>query len=196
MRRAKKIISSIIISSFVVSLVSGYPRVNADWVKSQENTRLGVSGIADPVVPTSPDSPWRGSYVYYGKVNGDPIKFRVLDANTNRFGETTMFLDSDCVLQNLIYDSDPRNDWSHSSNRSYLNGEGFLYKDGVFSQEERTSIAQSFESAGNNYQDSFLADSFDMSIGLDGDKIFLLDAMDIVNPRYGYSSDPGRFWSD
>ena len=52
-----------------------------EFIKDQSNTKLGVSGIDGP---TSGDttSAWTGSYVYFGKYGGNPIKFRVLAPST------------------------------------------------------------------------------------------------------------------
>ena len=66
--------------------------VFATGEKNQDNTCLGTDKIAPPEEPTSKDSPWSGSYVYYGNYEGEPIKFRVLRK------DSSVLLDSDVCL--------------------------------------------------------------------------------------------------
>ncbi len=63
-------------------------------------TGLGTGAIGNPAVPETKDSPWTGSYVWYGKYGeGDnqpePVKYRVLDKSATKYGGNTLFLDCD-----------------------------------------------------------------------------------------------------
>ena len=56
----------------------------------------------------------RGSYVYYGNYyqsdrsgkKKDPIKWCVVDASTTEYGDYSMLLQSDAVLDNVVYIND------------------------------------------------------------------------------------------
>ncbi|MCR5327687.1 MAG: DUF6273 domain-containing protein [Saccharofermentans sp.] len=164
--------------------------------KDQGNTNLGVSGIGAPVKPSSGDDPWTGSYVYFGKydVDGDsekdPIKFRVLAPSTTAYGGSTLFLDSDKTLFMDCFDntSPYSNSWADSNIRATLNG-SFL---NGFTDLEKAAIATSTGNGGLTY-DPFLTYNYGAPVSVN-DQVFLLDASEVMNPAYGYSSDCG--WVD
>ena len=173
--------------------------VNAAWSKSFDNTKLGVSQIGSPVDPrtdadpTGGSSPWSGSYVYFGKYDGEPIRFRVLAPTTTEFGGTTMFLDSDLILYEAIWSmtntGGQTNDWNSDNCdiRNNLNFTQFLFASDGFTSYERISIAQSTRAGGVDYPEgSGLESLYGHTVGLEGDQIFLLDAEDLFNPAYGY----------
>ncbi|MBO4637853.1 MAG: DUF4214 domain-containing protein [Clostridiales bacterium] len=179
-------------------LVSGSP-VNADWSKNMSNTAIGVSQIGSPVDPrsdadpTGGNTPWSGSYVYFGKYDGEPIRFRVLAPTTTEFGGTTMFLDSDLILYeanwSMINTGGQTNDWNSDNCdiRNNLNFTQFLLASDGFTSYERISIAQSTRAGGVDYPEgSGLESLYGHTVGLEGDQIFLLDAEDLFNPAYGY----------
>ena len=86
----------------VMILLSG-PKVTGEGAasiaaedKNQDNTWLGSAGLSDPDVPADKDTPWSGSYVYFGTWDGKPIKFRVLAKDSTAYTSTkALFLDSD-----------------------------------------------------------------------------------------------------
>ena len=167
---------------------------------------LGTSVIVDPTAPASSSDAWNGSYVYYGKYNSSPVKYRVLDASTTDYsadGTTqTMFLDCDCILYYMPFDSDgtanedgkKASDWSISDVKSSLNGDGFLNKEGVFTTAEKNAIAASnvashaltTNSATGVNVASWTQKNFENYVALTGEQIFLLDAEDVSNGAYGY----------
>lgn len=104
-------------------------------------TGLGTGAIANPA-----DGNLGWSYVYYGKYNGNPVKYRVLDKNSHDFGveNGSLFLDCDSILfRAAFYSGQPVTDWRDSELRSRLNGDAFLDKDGVFTGMEKDAIGES-----------------------------------------------------
>ena len=163
---------------------------------------LGTSVIVDPTAPANDTDAWKGSYVYYGNYNGSPVKYRVLDASTTKFGGTTMLLDCDSILYYTPFDNDKianedgkkANDWSISDVKNSLNGDGFLNKAGVFTTAEKNAIAASTVEAHPLTTDSATGvnvasttqSKFGNYVALTGEQIFLLDAEDVSNGAYGY----------
>lgn len=136
---------------------------------------LGTGIIANPTAPTASTDTWKGSYVYFGTYDGNPVKYRVLDNNTSVFGGTTMLLDCDSILwagsdPSSAFDDDS-NDWANSNIRTYLN-KTFLTSN--FSPAEHSAIAGSTKSA----KDSTDGNGWDGVLSyapLSTDKIFFLD---------------------
>ena len=182
----------------VIPQIAGNGAVSADVTKNQSNTYLGTSVIARPDAPESIEAAWSGSYVYFGAFDAfsedsvPPMLFRVLDPDTDKYGTRTMLLDSEyCIDQDWF---DKRNtSWADSYIRDYLNSD---FLSDAFTVQERDAIAASVISEADYPSGSFNEYSFGKSVPLTGEKVFLLDAGDIVNPDYGYSSDPGWINTD
>lgn len=188
-----KIIASVVVAAMSIAFIpkiTGSGNVMAATTKSADNTRLCTTDIASPVAPANADSAWKGSYVYFGTYGGNPIKFRVLAPSTTAYGGSTMFLDSDVTLFNDFFDnSSPYfNAWDGSDIQGVLNGT-FLTG---FTSLEQGAIATSTGNGGLTY-DSFLTYFYGSPVSVN-DKVFLLDAAEVMNPPYGYSSDCG--WVD
>ncbi len=204
-KKKAKIMSLILSAAMGIPLlpvVSNGKSVRADgFTKSKENTRLSVTGIGSPKAPESKNDAWTGNYVWFGKYDGNPIKFRVLAPTTDRFsgetGENTLFLDSDMTLYSANYDSDKKMDsWAKSSVRSGLQGNKFLTKSNGLTGPEVAAIAESTiashdlvvgTEAGNVC--SYVKKEFETYVPLDKDTVFLLDAEDVSNLAYGYAID-------
>ena len=164
--------------------------------KTVSNTKLGVDQISNPRIPTSGDDAWQGSYVYYGKYDGEPIKFRVLNRATSAFrtdGGESVFLDSDKVLFSSNFDGDwatgvaGSNVWAGSDLQLALNGNAFLTKSNGFSEVEQDSI---LESNADGRQLSGVPqdvkDEYQNYVGLSDEKVFVLDVEDVFNLENGY----------
>ena len=165
-------------------------------------TAAGVSTnmIIGPVIG-SEDNAWRGSYVWYGKYEGDPVKYRVLAPNTDKYGSSTMLLDCDNILYFAPFDADGKpnsgatkqNQWAYSDIRAGLNGSAFLTRSNGFTTIEKNLIASS-KSAGHTltigtgpgHVSSWTKSTFGNYTALTGEKIFLLDSEDVSNTMYGY----------
>lgn len=147
---------------------------------------LGVSIIADPTAPAATTDEWKGSYVYFGTYNGNPVKYRVLDRTTTDFGGTTMLLDCDSILWKNDLNSrfdDRSNVWADSEIKTYLNG---TFLSGNFTDLERAAIAASSKASTSTTDgNGWLALNY---AALSGEQIFLLDAKEATNTSYGYSN--------
>jgi len=211
-RSKKKIakIASLILSAalFIPAMygmtVKDFVRADDTVAKTTSNTKLGVSQISNPRKPTNQDDAWQGSFVYFGKYDGQPMRYRVLDKNSTIFGGNTMFLDSDKTIYGANFDGDVetgipgKNIWEGSNLQSVLNGDGFLTMPGVFTSVERDSIAESYI-AGHPLSgiEQSAIDKYGNYVGLNGDKVFILDIEDILNEDYGYiNSDKESEYSD
>ena len=167
--------------------------------------KLGTGTISDPKAPESVTSSWIGSYVYYGKYEGNPTRYRVLDKASDDFGVNagSLFLNSDKTLYKACFDKDNNpngnaksvNDWEYSDIKTGLNGEEFLTKSGTFTEAERNAIAGSKvgshelkEGTGAGQVDSYAKETYVNYTPLKGEKIFLLDVEDVSNTAYGYST--------
>ena len=177
--------------SFAVLAESDSIPDNGKIIKDESNTMLGVSVIADPVLPENKDAPWSGNYVYFGTWDGKPIRFRVLAKDFTAYTSgKALFLDSDESLFEECFDSaEPySNSWSGSTLQKTLNGP---FLDG-FHACEREAIATSTGNGGIIYEPGSMetgACGAPVSIN---DKVFLLDPAEVRNEAYGYSSDDGR----
>ena len=165
---------------------------------TKKSIGLGTSIIANPTVPTSTTDAWKGSYVYFGTYNGSPVKYRVLDSDTTTFSyddtTKTMLLDCDSLLFESKFD-DSSNVWSTSYLKRYLNsekGEGYDYSSEgflttAFTSSEQNAIASSSKSTPHSSDGETYGDIEWTS--LKGDKIFLLDLIEVCNMSYGYSME-------
>ena len=151
---------------------------------------LGTSGIANPVEAESWSSDWSGSYVYFGTYGSKPVRYRMLDNETDVFGGSTMLLDCDYALEERVYNSDSKkNVWADSDLRKYLNNE-FLKTN--FTGQEQKAIENSkkqdrHEGDGKDY--GFIPPNYQVKqefVSLTGEKIFVLDAVETQNKGYGY----------
>lgn len=117
----------------------------------KEINSLGTTAIKAPPALQESDTYWKGSYVWFGKYDGEPVKYRVLEPNTTRYGGSTMLLDCDSILYKAPYDVNgidkvngkQNDDWTNSDIRANLNGSSFLMKQNGFTSVERAAIAGS-----------------------------------------------------
>ena len=59
--------------------------VKADTPAEKTITGLGTGEIMNSTPPSGSSDPWKGDYVYFGKYNGNAMKYRalsILDSNT------------------------------------------------------------------------------------------------------------------
>ena len=160
---------------------------------------LSTSAIKAPKAPSSAGDAWTGSYVWYGKYNGTPVKYRVLAPKTTIYGGTTMLLDCDSLLYAAPFDADGEdktqnpNKWVYSDIRAGLNGSAFLTKADGFTAIEKNAIAKStiashalIEGTTAGQVASWTQGAYVNYVALSGEKIFLLDGEDVSNSAYGY----------
>ncbi len=233
--RFAKISSTILAITLGIALV---PFLNSlGEVRADDSGKIimGIPEMARPVPPGDEASdPWSGSYVYFGTYDGQPIKFRVLDPDSNAYGSNTILLDCDSILFNDYFDTcgakcygiypfgydyeaamasgeyEPCRktetlEWADCTLNKYLNGDDFLYNEDIFSKAEQEAIAQSFQESHKirkptKYnEDLTQVANFQYTYPLSGEKIFLLDVDDMLNPDYGYASVVGsqenNYWN-
>ena len=78
------------------------PDDSAGFEKTAENTMFGTKEMVLPKNVMQDGTVWRGSYAYFGEYQGEPVKYRVLLNQTQRYTDSytnTVFLDCD----NLLY---------------------------------------------------------------------------------------------
>ena len=181
MRKLGSVAMTVVMSIALIPGIVSPKQVKADFIKNQENTRLGVSQISNPRVPKTKNDEWQGSYVYYGSYNNAPVLYRVLDKHSTSYGGDTLFLDCARYLWYMPFDS-RSNKWNGSSCYTMLQGyQSFL------SSIEYNAIAKSY--IGRHYlntADREVNSLFYESVPLTGEKIFLLDIEDVLNLNYGY----------
>ena len=196
-KRAGALILSSAITLSLLPKVTGNSEVKADdtWSKTLENTFVNIDKIANPVAPENSASPWSGSYVYYGHYDNDPIRFRVLDNDSDLCHpyNHTLFLDGDQLYDKQVFDDDS-NVWEDSTIRKYLNGE-FLNKN--FTPQESAAIEESTVKSHDYSNDVVpmqedIVRDFVSYTALNKDKVFLLDFEDVSNPKYGYHKEDGK----
>ena len=188
--RIKKRIFAIIMAVLMALAVAptlpltAQPVYAEEAVKDASNTKIGTEGM---FMPSDYWSKW--SYIYYGKYDGTPVKYRLLDKNSTDFGGKTMLLDCDNTLFKMDFTNDGTplggtNQWKNSGVRKALNGDSFLSKDGVFTSAERNAIHSSTK-ADASANDAPHWNNADFA-PLNKDKIFLLDVREAARESYGY----------
>ncbi|MFW5676333.1 MAG: YDG domain-containing protein, partial [Acetivibrio ethanolgignens] len=184
----KKRVSGIALS-FVLFIGFASGTATAVHAEPVEKTIAGfdTSVISNPEAPEAPEeyrNNWKGSYVYFGTYNGEPVKYRVLDNSTSDFGGTTMLLDCDNILYPVAFDKydGGTNLWGTCQLRSELNS---TFLENSFSKTEQSAIAESRKANPGSQDNSIKYASF---APLTGEKIFILDAMEVANTTYGYGN--------
>lgn len=203
--------------------MGGVRTTNINLNIAQDDGSYVIAGISDPGKPAKSGN-WgeekdsggnvikSGSYIYYGAYQqssvGDgsyrtePVKWRVLDADTMDFnakGDTTshtMFLMSDKVLDavnyhesqggKLLYPACNLRKWLNSEafEGAYLSG-GFL--NNAFCTKEQRAIVSSRKSANDEVEyATFVKDNSGLSQNGLTDKIFALSAEEINSEAYGF----------
>ena len=189
-RWGKTLLGLLLCAVMVTGLLPG--ALSTAKAEGRTITGLGTGTIGNP----TGNGQWH--YVYYGKYNDNPVKYRVLSIKTTDFGGTTMLLDCNSVLFTAAFDTNRKNDWVNSTIKTGLNGNLFLTKEGVFTPAESNAIASSTKATKNHDHDGsglwITNDNWGLYYApLTGQKIFLLDAVEASSETYGYSN---RFESD
>lgn len=192
----KRKLAGIVVVSMLLSCVGMF--ATCEKKAYADTTDKTITGLGTRAIG-NPDSTNGGgwSYVYYGKYENNPVKYRVLDPNSTAFGakdpesgapvSNTMFLDCDTILRTMVFDAGSKV-WQGSEIRSWLNGDDFLNSTDCFSVIENKAIVKSNKTLSGRtrcYKYDFDLDN----IGLTDDRIFLLDITEATNSAYGYKSD-------
>ena len=175
----------------VATCISALPQMGIMAYADGDKTisGLGTGAIVDPTDGnTTGLTGWTGNYVYYGTYGGNSIKYRMLDKEATEFGGTTMLLDCDSILINMVHASQypykyGDEGWTNSDINAWLNGDNFYSNTDVFTAQENAAIAASTKSdfAGDGPGVGFCGTQ-----NLSGEYVFLLDAKEATRASYGY----------
>ena len=194
--------------SYVIAGISdpGQPYLSQIGADQARNNNWGEEKDADGTVIKS------GSYVYYGNYqqssNGDgsyntePLKWRILDADTQDFNAEsdtaahTMFLLSDKVLDQINFNESQKDgvNYSECNLRKWLNSEPFNgnYLEGgflanAFSTSEQKAIAVSSKCKNDEIEIKTLVKD-NCGLSQDGvtDQLFVLSAEEANSNVYGF----------
>lgn len=163
-----------------------------------------IAGLEDPTVPESTEAEWSngtGTYIYYAGIG----RSRLLDADATDFGkegERSIFAVSDGQVDRDIFYRDQKadngqkyaNDWKYSDMYLYLTGETGIespntyYADNIagrlFSKAQMAALISNYNDSHKDWEETSGGLAY---AGLDGEKLFLLDAREIEHEEYGFS---------
>lgn len=163
-----------------------------------------IAGLEDPTVPESTEAEWSngtGTYIYYAGIG----RSRLLDADATDFGkegERSIFAVSDGQVDRDIFYRDQKadngqkhaNDWKYSDMYLYLTGETGIespntyYADNIagrlFSKAQMAALISNYNDSHKDWEETSGGLAY---AGLDGEKLFLLDAREIEYEEYGFS---------
>lgn len=172
-KRFKEIIVMLLILCMIAGMITISPTENVNAM-SLSNPRKDSNGNV------TYDCVWFGSYPQSDAtgVKKDPIKWRVLEVNGN-----DAFLVADCNLDVRRYnDTDTYMTWETCTMRKWLNSD-FLNK--AFTGSEQSAIkTTTVVNADNPYEGTKGGNNTQ-------DKVFLLSLDEVMNEKYGFSSDYG-----
>lgn len=182
--KPKRIISLLL----AICLVAGLMPTVAFATGSDKAIMLGASNISGY------DSTNGYDYIYYGKWNSSPIKWRVLDNQTNT-GETGLFLLSDGLLgtgdHGGVYFNKPSlsgNTWQGSDAQEWCST---FYNERLTTQEQGAVLATT-KSDGTFNSSTYIIPFAASNNILNGDNVFFLSAEEAENSAYGFGSDNDR----
>ena len=169
-----------------ICLVVGIMPTAAFAANNDKAIQLGASNISGY------DSTNGYDYIYYGEWDNSPIKWRVLDEQTNTQNEG-LFLLSDVLLgtgtdggvyfDNSGSDSDV---WQNSTAQTWCKN---FYSNNFSSKEQNAVLATTKSDS------AYTSTSFGYAYGvssLSGDKVFFLSAEEAENSAYGFTDDNAR----
>ena len=184
-----KTISAVLAAALMLTLIPKIAGSNtvlaASGSKNQANTSLGVTAIVNPTPSDNAFSPWTGSFVYFGKYNGTPLKFRVLQKDsTAHTTSSALFLDCDAILRDIEFGGS--NKWSESYVKKWLNEDFFISSN--FTPMEMAVVPDTKTEKEHDYTNELLTNWYGKYVPLSGEKVFVLDAEEVTNTNYGYNS--------
>lgn len=174
-----------------VSIARDESNMRPKLERSKDTMGLCTDMIANP--STSGEG-W--SMVWYGKYDGQVRRYRVLSKRTSEYSGNTMLLECGEVFGATDFSTTNSNTWKGSDLYEFMNGSGFLNKEGVFTSVERSAIVGSTKSAGEDMNFKDVASSYRegiiKSVALTGEKVFPLDITDLYNSNYGFVNEENR----
>lgn len=169
-----------------ICLVVGIMHTAAFAANNDKAIQLGASNISGY------DSTNGYDYIYYGEWDYSPIKWRVLDEQTNTQNEG-LFLLSDVLLGTgtdggVYFDNSgsDSNVWQNSTAQTWCKN---FYSNNFSSKEQNAVLATTKSDS------AYTSTSFGYAYGvssLSGDKVFFLSAEEAENSAYGFTDDNAR----
>ena len=169
-----------------ICLVVGIMPTAAFAANNDKAIQLGASNISGY------DSTNGYDYIYYGEWDNSPIKWRVLDEQTNTQNEG-LFLLSDVLLGTgtdggVYFDNSGNNSnvWQKSTAQTWCKN---FYSNNFSSKEQNAVLATTKSDS------AYTSTSFGYAYGvssLSGDKVFFLSAEEAENSAYGFTDDNAR----
>lgn len=190
MKIKARILSLLIVASLMTGMLP--VTVFAEGTDTGKAIQLGTDGISG----YSDNEKY--SYIYYGIWNESPVRWRVLDDQTNT-GETGMFLLSDGLFDSgglsgsgdwggVLFEDDGSNEWQGSDAQSWC--KDFFIKQ--LSSIEQNAVLGTYKNDAA-YESRTSTCTFAASDEiLYGDKVFFLSAEEIENENYGFTDLSSR----
>ena len=166
---------------------------NTDYVSEFVNMSFSISRGIDESA-TNQISGYNDAcgydYIYYGSYEGSPIKWRVLDHQTNA-GEPGYFLLSEELLGSERYDGvyfSDKNiyDWQGSYAQNWCG----KFAENSFTEDEKKYVMAVSKKEAREYNEGGIIAY--MESELINEKVFFLSAYEARNPRYGFTGDEMR----
>lgn len=171
-----------------ICLVVGIMPTAAFAANNDKAIQLGASNISGY------DSTNGYDYIYYGEWDNSPIKWRVLDEQTNTQNEG-LFLLSDVLLGTGTYggvyfdnSGSDSNVWQKSTAQTWCKN----FYSNNFSSKEQNAVLETTKS-DTEFTSSTYSVPFAASENiLNGDKVFFLSAEEAENSEYGFTDENSR----
>lgn len=170
-----------------ICLVVGIMPTAAFAANNDKAIQLGASNISGY------DSTNGYDYIYYGEWDNSPIKWRVLDEQTNTQNEG-LFLLSDVLLGTgtdggVYFDNSgsDSNVWQNSTAQTWCKN----FYSNNFSSKEQNAVLETTKSDTEFTSSTYKVFAASENI-LNGDKVFFLSAEEAENSAYGFTDDNAR----
>ena len=166
---------------------------NTDYVSEFVNLSFSISGGIDESV-TNQISGYNDAcgydYIYYGSYEGSPIKWRVLDHQTNT-GEPGYFLLSEELLGSEYYGGvyfsyDGVSTWQGSYAQSWCK----KFAENSFTEDEKNNVMTVSKKEAREYEANDIVGFLESE--LINEQVFFLSAYEARNPSYGFTGNETR----
>ena len=162
---------------------------NTDYASDFVNFNITIGRNGNKLLPGY-DSENGYEYIYYGSYDGSPIKWRVLDNQTNT-GEPGYFLLSEELLGSgyyggVYFSDDGINTWQGSYAQSWC-GE---FAENSFTEDEKNYVMTVSKKEAREYEENDIVGFYESE--LINEKVFFLSAYEARNPSYGFTGNETR----
>ena len=166
---------------------------NTDYVSEFVNLSFSISGGIDESVTNQIlgyNDACGYDYIYYGSYEGSPIKWRVLDNQTNA-GEPGYFLLSEELLGSEYYGGvyfsyDGVSTWQGSYAQSWCK----KFAENSFTKDEKNYVMTVSKKENREYNEGGIVGYLESE--LVNEQVFFLSAYEARNPSYGFTGNETR----